>query len=137
MAIVQPGSCEFKVVDDRIEVADQAASAVACSKCAGKLRRWGWHWRMVILGGRSKKYRIRLRRMRCKGCGATHVIFPCFLAPYRRVITTLWREVVKKRFEGASLGRLAKETEFSLDTIRRWVRRAIGQSLQLEELGAK
>ena len=138
MAIVQPGSCKYKVEGDRVEViGDQPVASLSCPKCGGRLGRRGWHWRMVIIEGRrSRKHRIRLRRVRCKGCGGTHVVFPCFLAPYRRVISALWQDVVKRHSGGMSLRKLADETGFSLDTVRRWVRRAADPSLQVSADGA-
>ena len=52
-----------------------AAGELACPRCGGRLRPWGWaRWRTTR--GADRDVRHRPRRAACAGCSRTHVLLP-------------------------------------------------------------
>ena len=93
-----------------------------CENCGGGLRRWGHaRWRMVR--GFDGEDRYRPPRVRCKGCGVTHVVLPDEVLLRRRdaavVIGRAWRGFAA----GAGARRVAAALGVPMETVRGWLRR--------------
>ena len=54
-----------------------------CRGCGSTLARWGYGRRRRVRGLGSDGIEVRPRRVRCHGCGATHVLLPAALQPRR------------------------------------------------------
>lgn len=94
----------------------------ACKNCGGKLRRWGnARWRIVR--GFDGEDRYRPPRVRCAGCGITHVVLPADVLLRRRdaavVIGRAWRGFAG----GAGARRVACALGVPMETVRGWLRR--------------
>lgn len=73
------------VSDDAVIVErDLSAGRLACPGCGSRLVRWGWARARLIREGRvGRVQRHRPRRVRCTGCGSTHVLLAVTLAARR------------------------------------------------------
>ena len=58
----------------------------------GSLIRWGTYLRWALSG--EVDYRLRIHRVRCKGCGRTHSLLPDFLHPHRHFVISLLQQGV-------------------------------------------
>jgi Domain of unknown function (DUF6431) len=98
-------------------------SALApCRHCGGRLRKWG-HGRTRVIRAVGAQTRLRPRRVRCAGCGVTHVILPADVLIRRRdsvdVIGQAWRSLAG----GLGARRIAHQGFVPMETARGWLRR--------------
>jgi transposase len=134
MSIVQYVSSKLNIKSDCVEFERQPDLPRVCPGCNGKLIGAGSYWRQIILEKfLDRVFWIRIRRVCCKNCGVTHAALPHLLTPYQRFVTNVYRQVVKERALGATMRYLAQKFCVSEDTVRRWVRRAVGGPLQFAE----
>lgn len=93
-----------------------------CPDCAGALAPWG-HARSRVLRGRDGAVRLRPRRSRCRGCGATHVLLPAVLLLRRADVAEVIWEAVAAKAAGAGFRRIAARLGRPASTVRGWLRR--------------
>jgi hypothetical protein len=93
-----------------------------CPGCSGVLTGWG-HARWRVLRGAAGPVRVRPRRSRCTGCGATHVLL-LVVALLRRADTA---EVIGTALEAKARGEgfrtIAAGVGRPTETVRGWLRR--------------
>lgn len=75
------------IVDLQRAEADLAAGQLACPRCEGQLRRWGYARPRRVRDHGSATLTLRPRRARCAACGATQVLLLGAVLP-RRADTT-------------------------------------------------
>jgi hypothetical protein len=96
--------------------------AGACPGCGGPLRRWG-HGRWRALRGGEGEPGFRPGRLRCGGCGVTHVVLPAEGLLRRRdavaVVGRAWRAFAS----GAGARQVARRLGVPMETVRGWQRR--------------
>jgi hypothetical protein len=110
-----------------------SSAELCCPGCGGRLAPWG-HGRVRVVreSGRVRR-RLRPRRSRCSGCGATHILLPvsCLL---RRADAV---EVVGAALVAAGAGwghrRVALLVERPAGTVRGWLRRFEARAGPLRE----
>jgi hypothetical protein len=89
----------------------------------GALIRWGSFERWACTA--ETMYRLRVQRVRCKGCGGTHSLLPDFLHPYRQYVIGLLQQVVSLYLLlGLGWKRLMRQlpdTGPARSTVREWV----------------
>jgi hypothetical protein len=99
-----------------------AGGELECPSCGGVLARWGHARARVLRGGRGP-VRLRPRRSRCRGCGATHVLLPVFALLRRADLA----EVIGAALAAKALGRgvrpIAAAAGRAAGTVRGWLRR--------------
>lgn len=93
-----------------------------CQRCGGRLRKWG-HGRTRTIRAGDAQTRLRPRRVRCAGCGVTHVVLPADVLIRRRdrvdVIGQAWRSLAG----GLGARRIAHQSRVPMETARGWLRR--------------
>lgn len=110
-----------------------SSGALRCPDCGDRLAPWG-HGRVRSVRREGPlRWRLRPRRARCSGCGATHVLLPvdCLL---RRADTV---EVIGAALVAASAGwghrHVAELVERAASTVRGWLRRFAARAGPLRE----
>jgi hypothetical protein len=100
------------------------AGELSCPSCSGVLCPWGWA-RERTVGRAWAKRRIRPRRARCRGCGATHVLLPALMLLRRGD----WAETIGRALElrdrGWSRRRIARVLGVPRSTVRAWLSRFV------------
>ncbi|HEX8760248.1 MAG TPA: hypothetical protein VF734_09805 [Pseudonocardiaceae bacterium] len=100
-----------------------SSATLSCPGCSGRLVPWGHGRVRVVRGEGLVRWRLRPRRARCSGCGATHILLPvrCLL---RRADAV---EVIGAALVAAGAGwghrRVAELVERPASTVRGWLRR--------------
>ncbi len=104
----------------RVGVGPSLAAGVCCPGCAGELGSWGGYRRRVRVG--RARFRLLVRRARCRACERTHALLPGFLLARRLDVVDVIGCALEMAADGrgyrpiaAALGR--KET-----TVRSWLR---------------
>lgn len=93
-----------------------------CPWCGGALARWGHARPRVLRGGRGA-VRLRPRRARCSGCGATHVLLPVFALLRRVDLAEVIGAALAARAAGKGARPIASALGRPVDTVRGWLRR--------------
>ncbi|MBC7340801.1 MAG: hypothetical protein H5U04_13305 [Firmicutes bacterium] len=112
---------EYRALVDRCRSGDREALRLlprSCPnpKCGRRLHGHGW--------STERKGGLRLHRVLCRRCKKTHVVLPWFLAPHRPHEMDPVDQAFRLRVQGHSWYQVADAiAEFSLATIRRWIRR--------------
>jgi hypothetical protein len=104
-----------------------AGGELRCPSCGGALGGWG-HARPRRVRALDGVVRLRPRRSRCRGCGATHVLLPAWLL-LRRADAG---EVIGAALEAAAAGGGHRSIAGLLgrppSTVRGWLRRFAGRA---------
>jgi len=110
------------VLDEAQVQTDLGGSGLRCPGCSGQLRRWGFA-RTRSLRSTGGRVSLRPRRVRCAGCGVTHVLLPA-LAPARRgyVIDVVGHALLASAF-GQGHRTIGADLGVPADTVRGWIRR--------------
>jgi Domain of unknown function (DUF6431) len=113
------------------------AGELDCAACGGRLGPWGHARPRQVRGPGGRRWRLRPRRARCAGCGATHVLLPAGVLP-RRADSS---ESVGIALLAAATGRghrpIAQTLGVPADTARGWLRRARQQAPWLRALATR
>jgi hypothetical protein len=101
-----------------------AAGALACPGCGADLRPWG-HARQRVLRakGAAECLRLRPRRSRCAGCGATHVLLPTATLARRADLVVVIGAALVAKAAGDGHRRIAARLGRPATTVRDWLRR--------------
>lgn len=92
-----------------------------CPVCQGKTQKHEWKDRFVYENG--FKEAIKLLRIKCKECRATHVVLPDFLSPYRRYsMPTIEKAVTLVYVLQAPVEKVSDTGLQAPETTARWVR---------------
>lgn len=101
----------------------------ACPGCGGRLRWWGYARVRWIRARSGPPLRVRPRRVRCAGCGVSHVLLPASAGVPRHADAV---PVIGAALLGAVRGhgyrRVAAELDRPASTVRGWIRRATGRA---------
>lgn len=97
-----------------------------CPGCSGVLTGWG-HARPRVLRGMDGPVRLRPRRSRCTGCGATHVLLPVVALLRRADTAEVIGAALAAKARGAGFGRVAAGVGRPAETVRGWLRRFAGR----------
>ena len=114
------------MVDADEMVAEQMLTAgkLCCPDCAGFLRPWGHARERVIRMLRELTRRIRPRRSRCRGCGRTHVLLPCWMLLRRADSVEVIGEALQMKADrGCGFRLIAEDLDVPDSTVRGWFRR--------------
>ena len=127
-----------------IEVLDPAAARQAlrcgrmrCPDCAAPVRPWG---RARIRTVRDRDGRRRTAcpdRVRCTGCGGTHVVLDAGLLPHRGYTVGLVGQALLAAAAGAGHRRIAVELAIPEGTVRGWLRRIRATAAQLHQVAVQ
>lgn len=107
-----PVEVEQRLVDGRL----------SCPGCAGVLARWGYARSRTVRGGQGL-VRLRPRRARCGGCGATHVLLPVGMLLRRADAAEVIFVALLARACGWGHRRIAGSLQRAGATVRGWLRR--------------
>lgn len=101
-----------------------AAGALACPGCGTRLRPWGHaRQRVVRAKGAAGWLRLRPRRSRCAGCGATHVLLPTTTLARRVDLVAVIGAALVAKAAGDGHRRIAAGLGRPATTVRDWLRR--------------
>lgn len=105
----------------RVGVGPSLAPGMRCPRCAGELGSWGGYRRGVRVG--RGRFRLLVRRARCRVCERTHALLPGFLLARRLDVV----DVIGCALEMAAGGRGYRPIAAALGrketTVRSWLRR--------------
>lgn len=99
-----------------------AGGDLECPLCGGVLARWG-HARSRVLRGVRGPVRLRPRRSRCGGCGATHVLLPVFALLRRADLAEVIGAALAAGAAGSGARPIAAASGRAVATVRGWLRR--------------
>jgi hypothetical protein len=99
-----------------------AGGGLECPGCGGVLARWG-HARLRVLRGGQGPVRLRPRRARCRGCGATHVLLPVFALLRRADLAEVIGAALAAKAAGKGVRPIAAAIGRPAGTVRGWLRR--------------
>jgi len=131
----QDGAPMLMVRIDAVVVERQlAAGELACPRCGASLRPWGFVPRRRLRHADGSRTSERLRRGRCRGCRATHVLLP--VSALRRrldVAETIVRALLAHAL-GMGQRRVASGLGRPEDTVRGWLRRGRRQAAEIRDV---
>jgi len=99
-----------------------AGGGLECPWCGGVLAGWG-HARLRVLRGGQGPVRLRPRRARCRGCGATHVLLPVFALLRRADLAEVIGAALAAKASGKGVRPIAAAAGRAAGTVRGWLRR--------------
>lgn len=108
---------DLDVVDRRL-----GAGGYACGGCGARLRPWGWA-RERQVRGRAGVVRMRVRRSRCGGCAATHVLLSVRWLLRRLDAVEVIGAALLAKARGVGHRRIAARWGRPATTVRGWLRR--------------
>src|SRR5258707_162564 len=105
-----------------------AGGGFSCRSCGGVLGGWGnaAERRVRVAGGGD--VRLRPRRSRCRGCGATHVLLPAWLLLRRADAAGVIGAALEAAAAGGGHRRIAGLLGRPASTVRGWLRRFAGRA---------
>lgn len=106
------------VLEAKVE-ADLLDGKLRCPACEGRLGPWGRARERVLRG----VGRLRPRRSKCRGCGATHVLLPDACLLRRRDAVAVIGAALLARVAGEGHRSIAERLDVPKDTVRGWLRR--------------
>lgn len=104
--------------------ADLARGGRSCRSCGQSLAPWGFARARSVAGPDGTRVRVRPRRARCRGCGATHVLLPAQVLPRCSAGSELVGQVLLAAAQGAGHRTISERCSLPEGTVRRWLRRA-------------
>ena len=92
----------------------------------------------------NEEYKIKIKRVKCKGCGKTHALLPVFILPYYQTKAEEIIECVEEMIEeGKSTTKIEKERGISRQKLNQWrkkykkleipIRETYGKILKIRE----
>ncbi len=102
------------------------AGGLACPGCEGVLTGWG-HARSRVVRGVASRSRLRPRRARCRGCGATHVLLPLGVLVRRADAVGVVGAAIAAKAAGLGARPVAQLLDRPVETVRDWLRRFAGR----------
>jgi len=112
--------------NDSVEAVDPRLLVCPVCRHCGSLAGHGAYIRTVK--SPDGPFRIRIRRVRCTGCGHTHALFPSFLVPYSQICLPDQMEIIRLHAAGTGyaglMGRNSDIDENNISSVLRRFRRA-------------
>ena len=96
-------------------------AGMRCPACAGGLGSWGGYRRRVRVS--RARFRLLVRRARCKVCGRTHALLPGFLLAQRLDVADVVGCALGMAAEGRGYRPIATALGLKETTVRSWLRR--------------
>ena len=105
-----------------------AGGELCCPSCGGALGGWGHaaERRVRVAGGGD--VRLRPRRSRCRGCGATHVLLPAWCLSRRADAAGVIGAALEAAAAGCGHRKVAGLLGRPASTVRGWLRRFAGRA---------
>ncbi|WAL63922.1 DUF6431 domain-containing protein [Amycolatopsis cynarae] len=93
-----------------------------CPGCHGPLRPWGYARVRTVRFARAPARLLRPRRLRCRGCGSTHVVLPDWVLPRRAYAAPVVKQALAGRSAGHGHRAVAARLRIPAPTVRDWFR---------------
>ena len=100
-----------------------AGGELACPSCGGVLGGWGSAAERGVRVLDGEDVRVRPRRSRCRGCGATHVLLPVWCLLRRADAAAVIGAALAAAAGGAGFRVIARMLGRPPETVRGWLRR--------------
>ena len=114
---------------DRDVVGRQLAGGeLACPSCGGVLGGWGHAAERPVRVLDGPDVRVRPRRLRCRGCGGTHVLLPAWCLLRRADAAAVIGAALAQAAAGGGHRRIARLLGRAASTVRGWLRRFAGRA---------
>jgi transposase-like protein len=97
-----------------------------CPACAGELGSWGGYRRRVRVG--RARFRLLVRRARCRACERTHALLPGFLLARRLDVVDVIGCALQMAAGGRGYRPIAAVLGRKETTVRSWLRRLRGRA---------
>ncbi|GCE44915.1 hypothetical protein Rhow_000541 [Rhodococcus wratislaviensis] len=120
------------IVIRRPEEADTLldAGTMRCPHCRGTVARWGYGRARTVRSVGETTLTVRPQRVRCRDCGATHILLPTALQVRRADTTEVIGIALAHNANGLGFRSIAERMGRPQSTVRRWLRRATGEHVQ-------
>jgi len=105
----------------RAGVGPSLATGMRCTVCAGELGSWGGYRRRVRVG--RARFRLLVKRARCKVCERTHALLPGFLLARRLDVVDAVGCALGMAADGRGYRPIAAALGLPCSTVRSWLRR--------------
>jgi len=105
----------------RAGVGPSLSAGMRCPACSGGLGAWGGYRRRVRVS--RARFRLLVRRARCKACERTHALLPGFLLARRRDVVDVVGCALEMAAEGWGYRPIAVALGLKDTTVRSWLRR--------------
>lgn len=92
-----------------------------CPDCGGRLIRWG-SARSRTIRDEGRQVQLRPARVRCHGCGTTHVVLPADVLVRRRDSVAVIGRAVRSYAGGSGARKTAAALGLPAETVRGWLR---------------
>jgi Domain of unknown function (DUF6431) len=96
---------------------------LSCPGCGGRLGGWGHAARRRVFSAGRVPVAVRPRRVRCAGCGVTHVLLPAWLLARRCDGTAVIGDMLARAARGQGFRGIAAASGVPQDTVRGRLRR--------------
>ncbi|MFD9668538.1 DUF6431 domain-containing protein [Rhodococcus sp. NPDC059968] len=106
------------------------AGAMRCPSCQGRVARWGYGRVRTVRSLGTATVTVRPQRVRCRDCGATHILLPTALQARRADTTEVIGNALAHKAKGMGFRRIAERMDRPESTVRRWLRRATDEHVQ-------
>ena len=120
------------IVVRRPEEADDYldAGTMRCPSCQGQVARWGYGRVRTVRSLGAATVTVRPQRVRCRDCGATHILLPTALQARRADTTEVIGNALAHKARGMGFRSIAERMDRPESTVRRWLRRATDEHVQ-------
>ena len=105
----------------RAGIGPSLTAGMRCRDCSGELGSWGSYWRRVRVG--RGRFRLLVRRARCRACERTHALLPGFLLGRRLDAVDVIGCALGMACEGRGYRPIAAALGRAVSTVRGWLRR--------------
>ncbi len=97
---------------------------LSCPGCEVPLRRYGYGRVRTVRGPGESRLTVTPRRVRCLGCGRTHVLLPSVLQARRADSSEVIGMALAAKARGAGARRIAEAFGRPVSTVKAWLRAA-------------
>jgi hypothetical protein len=105
----------------RAGIGPSLAAGMRCRDCSGELGSWGAYRRRVRVG--RARFRLLVRRARCRACERTHALLPAFLLGRRLDVVDAVGCALGMAADGRGYRPVAAALGLPGSTVRSWLRR--------------
>ena len=114
-------------------VLGEAVVPRSCDGCGSSFKAWGYARVRTVRERDGRRRLVRPRRVRCRGCGVTHVLLPAHVAPRRADSSSVILSALLAKAGGRGHRSIAAQLGLPEGTVRGWLRRASANAEQARD----
>lgn len=113
-------SIKIKKYEEQLNI-----TSIKCPNCeSSEYEYYGSYIRNILYLEKEKliEKTIKIKRIRCQGCGKTHAIIPDFIIPYKQHELKLINKVLKEKMSSKKVTEISKNNKVSRQLINKWIK---------------